>query len=236
MTSTHTLLGLGIYTPAEGARLLRVPAQSLRRWARGYTYWDAEHRSRHKSGPITTPDLPVIRGHKALSFLELMELRVVGMLRNKGISLQHIRNAAAIARQVLQTRHPFASRRIFTDRKRILAYVDAGHVQFAMVELDRKTVHQLIAGPVLEPLLESLDFDAESGIAKRWWPMGKGHSVVLDPEVSFGAPIIAGTRIRTELVAGMAAVDSPVAVAAAFEVDAAQIRSAVEFERLLQAA
>ncbi len=236
MTQIPNMLGLGIYSPADGARLLRVPAVSLRRWAQGYTYWDADHQARHKSGPVTRPDLPVIRGQRALSFLELMELRVVAKLRRKGISLQQIRDAARIAREVLHTRHPFASRRIFTDRKRVLTYLDTPPAEFAMVELHHRTVHQLIAGPILEPLLEDLDFDEENGIARRWWPLGKKHPIVLDPEVSFGAPTVAGTRIRTEFVAGMAAVDTRGAVITAFELAAAQISSAVAFERMLRAA
>jgi uncharacterized protein (DUF433 family) len=165
-----------------------------------------------------------------------MELRVVAKLRRKGISLQQIRDAAAIAREILSTRHPFASRRIFTDRKRILAYLDAPPAEFAMVELHRRTMNQLIAGPVIEPLLEDLDFDEESGVASRWWPLGRKYPVVLDPEVSFGAPTIAGTRVRTEVVAGMAAVDSLGVTTAAFELDDTQVRAAVTFEQHLRAA
>lgn len=236
MSRTLTMLGLGIYFPQEGARILRVPAQSLKRWARGYTYWMPDRRTRHASGPVTRSDIPVMRGQQALSFLELMELRVVAKLRKKGISLQHIRNAAEIARDVLGVKHPFASRRTFTDRKRILTYLDAPPSEFAMVELDRRTVHQLIAGPVLEPLLEDLDFDEESGIASRWWPLGKNYPIVLDPRVSFGAPTIAGTRIRTELVAGMATVDSAASTQTAFELLSSQVEAAVLFERQLRAA
>lgn len=236
MSQTPNMLGLGIYFPYEGARVLRVPAQSLRRWAQGYTYWTPGHRTRHASRPVTRPDLPVIRGQRALSFLELMELRVVAKLRRKGISLQQIRDAARIAREVLHTKHPFASRRIFTDRKRILTYLDAPPREFAMVELHRRTVHQLIAGPVLEPLLEDLDFDEESGVARRWWPLGKHQPIVLDPEVSFGAPTVAGTRIRTELVAGMAAADTMAATTTAFELGSSEVEAAVAFERHLRAA
>lgn len=236
MSRPLQMLGLGIYSPGEGARLLRVPAQSLRRWARGYTYWAPGHRTRLESKPITRSDLPVIRGQRALSFLELMELRVVAKLRRKGISLQHIRDAAGIAREVLGVRHPFASRRIFTDRKRILTYLDAPPAEFAMVELHWKTVNQLIAGPVIEPLLEDLDFDEASGVANRWWPLGRGYPVVLDPEVSFGAPTIVGTRIRTEVVAGMRAVDSMAVTAAAFDLDESGVVAAVTFEKQLRAA
>lgn len=236
MSQSVQLLGLGIYFTGEGARFLRVPAHSLRRWARGYTYWAPDHRARFESKPVTHSDLPVMRGQRALSFLELMELRVVAKLRRKGISLQHIRNAAAIAREVLDTKHPFASRRIFTDRKRILAYLDAPPSEFAMIELHRKTMDQLIAGPVIEPLLEDLDFDEESGVANRWWPLGRKYPVVLDPEVSFGAPTITGTRIRTEVVAGMAAVDSLEVTTAAFDLNREQVRAAVTFEQQLRAA
>lgn len=236
MTAKHSLLGLGIYFPAEGARFLRVPAPSLRRWAQGYTYWAPDHSLKFSSGPVTRPDLPVIRGHRALSFLELMELRVVAKLRRKGLSLQHIRSSAQLARRILETPHPFASRRIFTDRNRILAYLDRPPAEFAMIELHRRTYHQLIAGPLLEPLLEDLDFDQQSGVAQRWWPLGKGSPVVLDPGICFGAPTIAGTRVRTEILAGMAKAESVPASSRAFDVPIAAVRAAVEFEHLRLAA
>lgn len=235
MTQSIAMLGLGIYYPAEGARFLSVPAGSLRRWARGYTFW-TPGRERHSSKPVTRPDLPVIRGQRALSFLELMELRVVATLRRKGLSLQQIREAARIARQVLNTKHPFASRRIFTDRKRLFAYLEEPPAEFAMVELHPRAFRQLLAGPLLEPLLEDLDFDHESGVARRWWPLGKQRPVVLDPAVSFGAPTISGTRVRTEIVAGMAAADSAEAIRAAFDLSEPQIQAAITFEHQLRAA
>lgn len=236
MSHRISLLGLGIYYPAEGARFLRVPAVSLRRWAQGYTFWTPDHQTKLASRPVTRPDLPVVGGHRALSFLELMELRVVAKLRRKGLSLQHVRMAAEVARQVLNTRHPFATRRIFTDRNRILAYLDTPPAEFAMIELHMRTCQQLIAGPLLEPLLEDLDFDSDSGIAQRWWPLGRGYSVVLDPRICFGAPTIAGTRVRTDVLAGMASADTVAATRAAFEVTKEDIHAAVTFEHQLRAA
>ncbi len=227
----QSLLGVGIYYPAEGARFLRVPAYSLRRWAQGYTYWSENHRTRAASRPVIRPDLPVIRGQRALSFLELMELRVVAELRRRGLSLQHIRTAAQVAREVLQTKHPFATRRIFTDRKRILAYLEPEPQGYAMIELVKERHHQLIFGQILEPLLEDLDFDQESGIAQRWWPLGKRSPVVLDPKICFGAPTITGTRVRTDILAGMAKAEAPVASARAFDVPVAAVKAALEFER-----
>jgi uncharacterized protein (DUF433 family) len=236
MSPRMNLLGIGIYYPAEGARYLRVPAYSLRRWAQGYTYWADDHRLRLKSGPVIKSDLPVIGKQRALSFLELMELRIVARLRSKGLSLQHIRMAASVAREVLGTKHPFATRKVFTDRRRILTYLTAPPDGGAMIELVRTSHHQLIFGQILEPLLEDLDFDESSGIAQRWWPLGRARQIVLDPAICFGAPTIAGTRVRTDIAAGVAAEDTVETVAAAFDLTRPQVQAAVEFESLRLAA
>jgi hypothetical protein len=72
-----TVLGVGIYSRAEAARLLKVTQPRLRRWVLGYTYWLhlGERESLRKKPPVVSIDLPVIDDAVALSFVELMELR-----------------------------------------------------------------------------------------------------------------------------------------------------------------
>jgi uncharacterized protein (DUF433 family) len=52
---------------------------------------------------------------------------------------------------------------------------------------------------VLEPFLEDVEYEEE--IVRRWWPLGKGIGVVVDPDYGFGLPVIEGTGIRTAIIA-----------------------------------
>lgn len=237
MTRSTIPLGLGIYYPAEGARLLRLKPDALRRWAQGYTYWVPRRGKRGSSRPIIQTDIPAIRGQRALSFLELMELRVVAALRVKGISLQRIRAAAQLGREALKTAHPFATRRIFTDGRTIFAQTaPPPDDDEAMIELAQDRDAQLIIADIVSPFLEELDFDAESGVASRWWPAGRRQPIVLDPRISFGAPTIKDTRIRTDAVAGVAEAESVAGAARAFALTELEVTAARDFERELRAA
>ena len=159
-------LSLGIYHPAEGARLLRLKPDALRRWAQGYTYWVPSRGKRGSSRPVIQTDIPAIRGQRALSFLELMELRVVAALRLKGISLQRIRAAARLGREALKTGHPFATRRIFTDGRTIFAQTAPAPDDEAMIELARDRDAQLIIANIVSPFVRAGGY-GRSGLRAR---------------------------------------------------------------------
>jgi uncharacterized protein (DUF433 family) len=238
MPETTVPLGVGIYTRAEAARLIGVTQTRLRRWVGGYTYWYKHQsvESLRRRPAVVKPKLPILGGAVALSFVELMELRVVKALIDKGISLQHVRAAAGLAARHFDTSYPFASRRVFTDGRRVFASLARDPSVADMVELSRDAVDQIIAGGVFEPFLEEIDFDATTALAERWWPLGRSVPVVLDPRIAFGAPVVVGTRIRTNVLAGMASRTGPDETARAYRVSVEGVRAAVRFEQQLAAA
>jgi uncharacterized protein (DUF433 family) len=238
MVGPQVRVGVGIYSRAEAAHLLRVTPSRLRRWVGGYTYRNKQGDTERggRVPPVVRADLPIIHHSLALSFVELMELRVVKALVDRGLSLQHVRRASALAASTFETSHPFASRRVYTDGRRVLAGLAAGSESRDLVELSHRRVLQVIAGGVLEPFLDEVDFDESTALAERWWPLGRQTPIVLDPRVAFGAPTIAGTRLRTLTVAGVTARASPQAVARSYELSLTAIRAAVQFEATLAAA
>jgi uncharacterized protein (DUF433 family) len=238
MPSPQTTLGVGIYTRADAARLLRVTPSRMRRWVGGYTYQykSGDGARSGKLPPVVRTDLPVMQRAIALSFVELMELRVVKALIDRGISLQHVRRASRLAASTFRTIHPFASRRVYTDGRHVFAELAAGGDTRDIVELSKGRVLQVIAGGVLEPFMSEIDFDATTTLAERWWPMGRQSPIVLDPRIAFGAPTIVGTRLRTLTVAGVAARATFAEAARTYDLDPTAVRAAVRFEATLAAA
>jgi uncharacterized protein (DUF433 family) len=229
---------IGIYSQADAAHLLQMTPPRLRRWVNGYTYWlrsPESERQRAKPPVIEKSDLPILDDRVALSFLELMELRVVKSLVDvKGVPLQRVRKAAAVARDTFGTSHPFASRRVFTEKWRIYAALDDEAAAPEVIEMAAGRTVQVVQGELI-PLLEEVDFDEISSLAGRWWPLTRAKPVVLDPRILFGAPVMAGTRVRTAVAAGMAHRSSVDAAATAFGVQRGHVEAALHFEQLLAA-
>jgi len=232
-------LGVGIYSQADAARLLRVTPTRLRRWVRGYTYQYVYALAARvgKQPPVVRLDLPVVRDTIALSFVELMELRAVKAMTDRGVSLQRIRTAARIASTIFGTDHPFASRQIFTEGNRIFSAASTGLEETPdVIELSKDKHTQLVIGKMVVPLLKEIDFDPSTSLAFKWWPLGKAKPIVLNPRVAFGAPTVNGTRIRTLTLFRMVGGSSVPVIARAFEVAEGAVEAAVHFERELAAA
>jgi uncharacterized protein (DUF433 family) len=229
-------LGTGIYSPADAARLLGLDRARVRRWVNGYTYYYRYNKveSRRKQPAVIKPDLPAIGKDVALSFVELMELRVVKTLIQKGLSLQHVRTVALLAASHFDTRHPFASQRVFTDGRAV--FMHAAQEGTDLIEVDNAIIRQLIAGPIFEPLLDEIEFDEHTSLAAKWWPLGKAVPVLLNPLVAFGAPVIEGTRLRTNIVAGKAEATSAEDAARSYRIHPRAVVAAIAFERQLAAA
>ena len=181
-------------------------------------------------------DLPVLDNTVALSFLELMELRVVKALVDAGIPLQTVRAASRVARGIFETRYPFATRGTFVEGCRIFLSVSHDSGDADLVELHRQRHVQVTMGQILEPFLKEIEFDVTTSLAHRWWPLGPGAPVVLDPAIAFGAPVIQGSRVRTNIAASMAAEDRTQVVAEALGVLVLGVEAAVRFEAQLAAA
>ncbi|MEJ2218718.1 MAG: DUF433 domain-containing protein [Gemmatimonadota bacterium] len=80
-----------------------------------------------------------------------------------------------------------------------------------------------------------MDFDLDN-LAERWYPAGRASPVVVDPRISFGAPVIAGTRVETAVIAELYQGDDSIdELAWLYDLKPAQIRAAVDYERSLAA-
>jgi hypothetical protein len=172
-----------VYSIAEAARLCGLSQGRVRRWIQ------------RSSNVVHTPGRMSKHGAMGLDFVDLIELRYVKAFVEAGVSWHVLRAVHARAAAKLHVDHPFATRKFFTDGYAILARI----AEPALLEViaDRRVfsrmVHRYFAGE------GGLDFDA-GGMAVRWWPMGKKRLVVIDPERSFGQPIVSTEGVPTAVL------------------------------------
>jgi hypothetical protein len=220
MERMEMMIGQGIYSVSEASAMLSVSHGRIRRWMRGYDY-------RSTSGNRSLP--PVVPGNRfvfdgalQLTFLDLIEIRLINRFLEFGLKWSEIRRASRNGAELLSTTHPFASFKFRTDGRRIFADVGGRTKNGQLVEIaNRQTVFR----GIVEPTLRDVVF--EDGLASSWWPLGRRHRVVVDPKRAFGKPIGATSGVPIVVLANYAERFGRSAAVAWYEVDAAEVRDAV---------
>jgi len=217
--------GRGIYLPAQAARLAQLDDDRVRRWIRGYDFKGRRGEKRH-SAPLFRRQHQGVR--LALTFLDLVEVLFVKTFLDHGVTLPTIRVVQREAAEEFGVRHPFCVKRFETDGETIvLRHRDAAGVERI---LDRKRKQWLFVD-VFNPLLKTLDYAGVEQEARRWWPMGKGSPIVLDPERSFGQAIVAKANVPTATIYAAHRAHEPVEqIADFYELTLDQVRAAIAFE------
>ncbi len=230
-TNTYSFIGIGIYTLAEASRLTGVSSPRIRRWIKGYSFKSGEDV--HSSPPVWRSQLPLIDQKIALSFLDLIEVRFVDAFLEYGVSWKTIRLAAQRAKEMYQQDHPFVTKDFKTDGRNIFAEVVRDSGEKLLLDLVKS---QYAFERVISPsLYKGLEF-SEAGDLTRWWPMGKRHSVVIDPQRAFGKPIVSKEGVPTSVLAKAFRIEkSAERVASWYEVSVPSVRAAVQFEEKIAA-
>lgn len=222
------LFGIGLYTPAEAARLTGIPAGRLSRWLRGH-----DAKGRHYD-PLWKPQVDIGDDRVYLGFRDLMEARTVAAFAESGLSPQFIRRAIGLARELIDDSHPLSTRRFKTDGRTIFLEVakEEGAEDASLIDIVRR---QYTFRQIIERSLKDVEFD---GIAPvRWFPANRQAGIVVDPARSFGQPIDDKTGIPTAVLAAAAKAEGGIKEAAgAWDVDAGTIRRAIAFEDRLKRA
>ena len=215
------LVGVGLYTISEAARLARVRRQSIRRWLFGYTYRRGE--AIHHMPPVWHAQFQHADHDAGLSFLDLIEVRFVDAFRRHGVPWAEIRRAAEKACDLFKQDHPFSNNRFRTDGRRIFAEIlEGSHEKKLLALVQSQYAFHNVLSPTLYTGLEFSDVDE----AMRWFPMHPKRNVVVDPNRAFGRPIVAREGVPTEILAKAIAVEgSAAAVAKWFDVTAHSVRA-----------
>ena len=174
-------LYLPTYRVGDAARYARTAAQSV-------TYW-------HYGGGGLGATLPGShQRRRPLSYMELVEVAFVAFFRSIGVSLQRIRNARIYAAQNLNAEYPFIEYRWQSEGFHLL--MDFAQFKdtddFKVIIADRGG--QLGWKDMMLEKFAEFDYDSigDDHWALRWHPAGRQSKVLIDPRISFGAPIVEG--------------------------------------------
>ncbi|MFE0752700.1 hypothetical protein ACFW16_02015 [Inquilinus sp. NPDC058860] len=222
MTSS-TLLGIGLYTPSDAERLIRVPAGKISRWLKGHSI-----RGKHYE-PLWRPQIDLDDDRVYLGFRDLMEMRTAHAFMERGVSAIAIRRAISEASRLVDDERPLSTKKFKTDGRAIFLEIVREDGGTQLVDIFRK---QYAFQKIIEQSLADVDFD---GIAPgRWWPATRAKGIVVDPARSFGQPIDEESGVpTTTLAAALQAEGGIEAAARAWQVKPSAVRRAADFETAL---
>lgn len=185
---TQSLIGVGtgVYTLPDIAYILNLPTSKVRRWMR--EYWQLRFSSSAESEFSRGSGRELVT-----NFLTLIEFYTFFQLRQEGVSAQKIVKAHQILAKTFRTKYPFAKSNLLTDGEQVLFNGEAGNI----IQADETL--QINIKEAIEPFCKKVEFN-EDDIVKRFYPMGKDHSIVIDPKRQFGQPVIGDTNILAETV------------------------------------
>ncbi len=220
-------VGEGIYTLPDAALILNLPLSRLRSWVGGYV------ESAGDSSPTGLLATCGRGSRRAFNFHVLIEAYTVYQLRGLGVTLQRIRTARNVLAKTLGSPHPFASRGILAQGGKVL--FDLGTERpGALLRLD--ATQQTEFRGIISPFCQELDFEKDTQLANRYWPMGRDCNIVIDPRVSFGRPVIADTGITVESISALVeSGESPINIAAQFDIPISAVTEADLFIRRMAA-
>jgi len=229
--NTPSLLGKGVYSIAEVARITGIDSRRIRRWVIGY-----EANGRTYPPVLHTPAL-TIDGSEIITFLQLMETLCVQSFFKEGVHLPVIRAIGANASQIYGTPYPFAlhASMFLTDGKTIWTLSSAAIREIQDENISESVLYtdlrngQTAMGYFLARYLRKIKYTHD--IASQYWPLGEDRRVVLDPERAFGHPTIADSRIPTSVLFNLKRAGEPIsAIARWYRIDEQSVRDAIEFE------
>lgn len=189
------ILEVPSYVLNEAAHYLRIPLPTLRSWAFG-RFYPTESGPQFFKPIISLPD----KDNRLLSFMNLIEIHVLDAIRRQhSVSLKKVRTALNYLQQTFPSKHPLAEQTFETDGLNLFIQ-KYGHL------INISQDGQLAMKNLLEAYLHRIERDP-SGIPIRLYPytrkrqIDEPRAVVIDPYVSFGRPVLAGTGIATAVIA-----------------------------------
>ena len=195
--ATDDIRAMPCYSIPEAAHYLRIPETTLRSWVRGRKY-PTSGGDQFFQPVIELPD----DSQNLLSFINLVEIHVLDAIRrDHRISLHKVRIAIDFIEKELKSDHPLAYHKLETDG------LDLFVEEYGQL-INVSQTGQLVLRNLLQAHLRRIDRDS-AGYARRLYPFTRKRlqlieepkAIVIDPRISFGRPVLAGTGIPTAIIA-----------------------------------
>lgn len=212
-------LGTGVYSLRFASHFLKVPVQRIRRWAEGYTRKDAAGRR------VAIP--PILQREEyyqgIVTYSDLVEMFWIRAYDRANVNMHNTKLASQRLSKILSTPYPFAKKDMWARGRELITE--------SLLGLEEASKGQLV--------FEFASEDMEKiKPEESWWPMGLDGGVVMNPRIAFGAPIVDGTGIRTDVIYAsfQSEPHSEKLVAAWYDVPVSAVRKAIAFEEWLEKA
>lgn len=228
-----------LYTMAEAARYLGVPATTFGAWVQGYRREFAD-RPPVTGKPLITGVEPEMRGGPSIPFGGLAEGMFLSGLPRAGIPLQQIRPALDVVRTKIGVEHALASKQLYVAGAQLLWEVSrAGSV-------DDETRHgardlivlrdgQYVFRQVIDRYLRRIEYD-DTYALRVHLPKYEVADVAAAPKTNFGRPYFVGNGTPLSVVQGLLeAGESIEDVAGDFDLPVDQVTEVAQREGLLAA-
>jgi uncharacterized protein (DUF433 family) len=218
------------YPVADAAHYLRMPEGTLRSWVVGRWYPVAGQSKR--SRPLIHLDDPQ---RKYLSFINLVEAHVLAAIRRRhGVKLPKVRTALDYVKRQFQIERPLIDQTFQTDGLDLFverygdlinASREGQQTMKEIISVYLKRIERDAKGLPIK--LYPFTRDTESDAAPKTDP----RVVVMNPAVSFGRPVIAGTGIPvSSIYERYKAGDSVADLAQDFRLNTSAIEEAIRCE------
>jgi len=199
-----------------------------RRWRIGFAVISVGVVSIHRSSRAT------LRARVALSFLELVEAKVVAACRAQGISAKRVRHAREFAAQRLDADYPFATRGFATDGSHLLYEFEQTTRDAPkgplFVDIGSAAAQTTLPG-YIQDVVELLEF---ANVGLDWptcfYPQGIDEPLTVDPTFRGGQLTIKGRGIFVDSIWGRwKAGESVDFIARDFRISTADVQAAIDF-------
>lgn len=184
----HNRRELPSYSITEASHYLTVPQSTIRDWVTG-------RHSRYNALVDAASFHPV-----TLSFFNLIELHILSAIRrDHQIKMPKIREAINYLMKEFDSDHPLLSKELETDGLNIFIEL---YGKLINISEGRQTAMREVLGAALRRIERDL-----SGIPVKLFPYTRNviqeapRLIVIDPQLAFGRPVIAGTGLSTEIIA-----------------------------------
>ena len=223
-------IGRGVYSIPEAAALAEIPPARIRMWFTG-------RGGKRSIQPLMVPEYERIAERIAISFFDLVDAVVASYCyeNGRGVPLRTLRKVYEnLSKHMANGRHPFCLRNV---RDRLRMDGVTVFLESAVDEDERRKLidlknNQHCMPEVLLPFLDKLKFDTHTAMVSRW---NIADGIVLDPAINFGKPSVQRCGIPTSLLMQCYEGNNgdECAVARWYQIDPADVRCAVAFERKL---